>query len=310
MGGRLPGLRLPGLHLTDAGLQSAAAALTPRAVCSPLTVGKDAGSWCPFGSSPDQAGDQRDDDAGSLVFETAPLDARMEMLGAPIVTLDVASDRPLANLAVRLCDVHPDGASLRVSYGILNLAYRDGFEAPTLLQPGVRYRIRIQLNDAGSVFPAGHRIRLALSTNYWPMIWPAPESATVTVFGGSLDLPIRPATPSDTLLPALPQPETAAPEPTTQVRQGVVRIDRLGLELGTEGDFRTHIAPDDPCSAIVEMRQSQTVSRDRWRTRFETTMRLSSTRDAFHLQATLSAWIGEEEVCHRAWDTSVPREFI
>ncbi len=58
------------LHLTDAGLQTAAASLTPRAVCSPLTVGKDAGSWCPFGSSPDQAGDQRDDDAGSLLFET------------------------------------------------------------------------------------------------------------------------------------------------------------------------------------------------------------------------------------------------
>ena len=51
---------------------------------------------------------------------------RIEILGAPVVTLDVAADRPLANLAVRLCDVHPDGASLRVSYGILNLAHRDG----------------------------------------------------------------------------------------------------------------------------------------------------------------------------------------
>ena len=126
-------------------------------------------------AAPDQAGDQRDDDARSLVFETAPLDAPIEILGAPIVTLDIASDKPLANLAVRLCDVHPDGASLRVSYGMLNLTHRDGHETPAPLVPGQRYQVRIQLNDAGSVFPAGHRIRLALSTTYWPMIWPSPR---------------------------------------------------------------------------------------------------------------------------------------
>ena len=142
------------------------------------------------------------------------------------------------------------------------------------------------------------------------MIWPSPESATVTVFGGSVDLPIRPPAPADALLPVLPEPETAAPEPTTRIRQGVVRIDRLGLELGTDGDFRTHIEPDDPLSAIVEMRQSQTVSRDTWRTRFETTTRISCTRDAFNLQATMCAWVGDVEVCRRAWNSSVPREFI
>ena len=124
------------LFLTDDGLRRSGRRLTPRAVCSPQTVGKDAGGWCPFGRGPDQAGDQREDDARSLVFETAPLDAAIEILGAPIVTLEVASDRPLANLAVRLCDVHPDGASLRVSFGILNLAHRDGHEAPTPLVPG------------------------------------------------------------------------------------------------------------------------------------------------------------------------------
>ena len=127
------------------------------------------------------------------MFETAPLDTPIEILGAPVVTLDVESDRPLANLAVRLCDVHPDGASLRVSYRILNLTHRDGHDTPALLVPGHPYRVRIQLNDAGAVFPAGHRIRVALSTTYWPMIWPSPEKATVTVFGGTLDLPVRSA---------------------------------------------------------------------------------------------------------------------
>src|SRR5262249_21780201 len=158
-----------------------------RAVCSPQTVGKSAGAWVPFGRGHDQASDQQDDDMRSLVFETPPLDAPIEILGAAIVTLDVVSDRAIANLAARLCDVHPSGESLRVSYGVLNLTHRDGHEDPAPLVPGQRYRVRIQLNDAGSVFPTGHRVRLALSTAYWPMIWPAPERATLLISGGTLD---------------------------------------------------------------------------------------------------------------------------
>ena len=50
----------------------------------------------------------------------------VEILGAPVVTLEVASDRPVAQLIARLCDVHPDGRSLRVSFGVLNLTHRDG----------------------------------------------------------------------------------------------------------------------------------------------------------------------------------------
>ena len=143
----------------------------------------------------------------SLVFETPPLDAPIEILGAAIVALDVASDRPIANLAVRLCDVHPSGESLRVSYGVLNLTHRDGHEMPTPLTIGERYQVRIQLNDAGSVFPAGHRVRLALSTAYWPMIWPSPEKATLLIFGGTLDLPVRPLQATEALLSPLPGPE-------------------------------------------------------------------------------------------------------
>ena len=113
---------------------------------------------------------QREDDMRSLLFETPPLDAPIEILGAAVVALDVASDRPIANLVIRLCDVHPSGESLRITYGVLNLTHRDGNEKPAPLTTGERYRVRIQLNDAGSVFPAGHKVRLALSTLYWPMI--------------------------------------------------------------------------------------------------------------------------------------------
>jgi putative CocE/NonD family hydrolase len=298
------------LLFTDDGLRLDAGPLTPRAVCSPQSVGETAGSWCPFGSRPDQADDQQPDDARSLVFETALLDEAIEILGAPIITLDIACDKLLANLAVRLCDVRPDGASLRVSYGLLNLAHRDGPEAPAPLVPGQRYRIHIQLNDAGSVIPSGHRIRVALSTTYWPMMWPSPENATVTVFGGTLDLPARVPGRADAVLTSLPPAETAQPERPTVLSSGLARIDRIGLSLGVERNSQCDIEGEDPLSANAASCHTQTLERDGWRVRIETHMRMSCTYDAFQLQATLLAWEGDDEVCRREWDYSVPRDLL
>jgi hypothetical protein len=249
----------------------------------------------------------------SLVFETPPLDAPIEILGAAIVTLDLTSDRPIANLVARLCDVHPSGESLRVSYSVLNLAHRDGHEKPAPLAVGQRYRVRIQLNDAGAVFPTGHRIRLALSTAYWPMIWPAPEQATLLILGGMLDLPVRPPEATNALLPPMPAPESSPPEKPTGTRRGdmrIERIDRIGLELGMQGSSEFHVEEDDPLSAVAELRWSETMSRDAWQIRIETRMRLSCTRDAFLLQGSLRAWEGADEVCRREWNRSVPRDFV
>jgi hypothetical protein len=178
---------------------------------------------------------------------------------------------------------------------------------------GVHYRVRVQLNDAGSIFPAGHKLRLALSTAYWPMIWPSPEKATLLVLGGTLDLPVRPPQAADTLLRPLPGPETALPETPTIFRRGdmrIERIDRLGLELGTQSASRFHVDEEDPLSAVAELRRIQTMARDAWQIRIETQMRLSCTRDHFLLQGSLRAWEGVKEVCHHGWDRSIPRDFI
>ena len=308
-----PRIRPRRLFLTDAGLREASASLRTRELCSPQTVGKCAGEWVPFGRGHDQASDQQEDDMRSLVFETPPLDTPIEILGAPVVTLDVASDRPIANLIVRLCDLHPTGESLRVSYGVLNLTHRDGHENPAMLEVGERYRVRIQLNDAGSVFPAGHRVRLVLSTAYWPMIWPSPEKATLLIFSGTLDLPQRSPQGSDERLSPFPEPESAPPEkPTVFRRDGerVERIDRIGLELGTQGKSQYRVEEDDPLSAVAELRRTLVMSRDAWQIRVETQMRLACTGNVFLVQGGLRAWEGTSEVCCRNWDRSIPRDFI
>lgn len=75
------------------------------------TAGADAGVLCADGGH----GDQRAEDGRSLSFTTAPLAEPVELLGHPLARLRVAVDRPVCPLVVRLCDVAPDGTSLRVT---------------------------------------------------------------------------------------------------------------------------------------------------------------------------------------------------
>ena len=94
-------------------------------------------------------------------------------------------------LAVRLCDVTPTGKSSRITFGLINLCDRDGYDNPKHITPGERFAVSLQLKSVAYRFRKGHRIRLAISTNYWPMVWPSPERETVTLFTGSakLELP-------------------------------------------------------------------------------------------------------------------------
>ena len=81
----------------------------------------------------------------------------LELLGNARVELELESDRPVAQLAARLCDVAPDGSSLLVTRGVLNLTHRNGHEHPEPLEPGRRERIVLELDGIAQAIPAGHR---------------------------------------------------------------------------------------------------------------------------------------------------------
>src|SRR5262249_18916791 len=117
------------LHFGD-GLLSAkpvrgAPILTHR---SPQVTGITTGEWCPYRNPGELPIDHRAGCGRSLVFATAPLEAPLEIRGTPEVTLKLAIDQPAGVVTARLCEVAPDGASTLISYGILNLARRRGFD--------------------------------------------------------------------------------------------------------------------------------------------------------------------------------------
>jgi putative CocE/NonD family hydrolase len=308
---------------------------------SAQTTGMAAGEWCPFGAPGELAQDQRSDDGYSLVFDTEPLAERTEILGAPAATLELTTEHPAALIAVRLNEVAPDGASTLISYGLLNLTHYKSHACPESLQPGRRYRVSVTLNDVAHAFSRGCRLRLAISTSYWPIAWPPPQRSTITIFAGEsfIDLPVRPPDSRDAELRPF-EPPQCAPSEASQLRPAplkriverditanetvytilsesgehglgaVVRLEAINLNVSETMVKRFHIREDDPLSARAEVEQKTSFERGEWKIRVETRCRLSSTQDNFLLQGELTAYEGTEQVFARNWDRRVKRDLI
>jgi len=305
---------------------------------SPDATGQDAGAWCADGGAGDWPVDQRAEDGRSLTFTSAPLDERVEILGFPEVTLDLAVDRPRALVAVRLCDVAPDGTSLLVTRGLLNLTHRDGHADPVDLEPGRRYPVTVRLDAIAQAIPAGHRLRVAVSTSYWPWVWPSPEPVTLTVHAGArsrLALPVRAPRESDAALPAFGPPEWSAPlaqellrsDPTSRTLDrdlasgahelhfqwdvgGHRRLADGGPELDDTNRTSYRIVEGDPLSASVRVRCASTLAREDWHTRVETDSRMTATASEFLVSHTLDAYEGDERVYARTWTLTFPRDGV
>ncbi|APU16680.1 MULTISPECIES: CocE/NonD family hydrolase [Actinoalloteichus] len=306
-------------------------------VQSPLSVGQFAGKWCSYNAPPDLPYDQREEDGGSLVFDSEILEESCEILGAPVAELDVTATQPVAMIAARLSDVAPDGSATRVTYGLLNLTHRDGHDEPTPMEPGRRYRVSVSLNGVAQSFPPGHRIRLSLSTSYWPLAWPPPRPALLRLHTGSsgLLLPVRPITePDGVSLRPFDPPEGAPPIATTSLRPpdqrwtvsrdlvtyrsalevlkdiGLVHFEGVDLDVGRRAFERYGWIADDFSSVRGETEWVMEFSRGDWRVKIVTRTILTCTPDDFLLHARLDGYEGDERVFSRNWQHVVPRDLV
>jgi hypothetical protein len=277
-------------------------------------------------------GDQRADDGKSICFETAPLTRTTEILGTTVATLDLAVDRPTAFVCVRLCDVAPDGASTRVTYGVFNLTHVYGPEKPVKLVPGKRYTVRVPLSDAAYSFVKGHRIRVAVSTTYWPLIWPSPEAVTLTLHAGksSVELPVRPPSRADAAIKFKPA-EAAEPFARTVLvpggrnrvvhtdmgkgetvveisdHSGRSRYDEIDLVAEARSTERYRIVEDDPLSCTAEVTWQWIFERGDWRIRTEMRTRVECDRRNFIVTARLEGYEGDTRVFERDFEERIRR---
>lgn len=326
-------LRLSRQGLTASGPAGESQALLCK---SPLRTGLSAGKWCSYSAGPDLPGDQREADANSLNFDTEPLAATLEIFGAPVVEMVLSSDQPAAQVAVRLCDVAPDGASTRVTYGVLNLSHRESHAHPEPLVPGNSYRVRVQLNEIAQQFAAGHRVRISVSSNYWPLIWPSPQPAALTLWSeaSTLTLPVRAPRAMDAALPALAPAEGAPQVAISEIEpeatnwrlhydfdattytlevddsEGIFRIASTATEVQKSGYESYRITGDDVLSARVETFWQMGFWRANWRVNTATWTRMSCSAEALRIEAKLQAYEDGELVYEQDWDRWIPRRHL
>lgn len=318
-------------------LDDSPAPIAELTVCGNESVGLDGGDWLPFGRPADLPQNQRVEDSLSLSFTSEPLADPIEILGFPVVGLRLTSDQPSALVAVRLCDVSPNGESTLVTRGLLNLTHREGHDHPSALTPGRPYEVTVDLSSIAYSFPVGNRIRVSISPTYWPFAWPSPRPVSLSVHAGAstLTLPSRSSRPEDAETPDFGRPESAAPLPAETLAvqpqrrsirrdlgSGLIEVNsswtyfgtrRLldnGHETGADYQERCAIVEGDPLSATAEYAYVSTNARGEWKTRVETTSTLTSTEETFDVTASLDAFEGERRVFARRWTFAIPRDHV
>jgi len=115
----------------------------------------------------DQSEIEKRDDV--LVYSTAPLKENMTVIGQVNVKLWAISSAPDTDFTAKLVDVHPDGYAQNILDRLVRARYRRGSKLPpSFIQPGKAYEYEIELGNTSTVFKAGHRIRLEVSSSNFP----------------------------------------------------------------------------------------------------------------------------------------------
>ncbi len=319
------------LHFTPGGLGDAGSEIS-TIIASPQHCGAQSGAFCAIWGGPELPGDQRPDDAYSAVFRTAPLERDTDLAGAPMVRLRLRSDKPQAQIAVRLNHVHADGASTRITYGLLNLSHRDGHADPAPLIPGEAVEVMVRLDHVAYRVPRGDRIAVAVSSAYWPLIWPSPEPVTLTLIRGEIDLPVRATAKGDET--AFPPPDADALWPHETLRApdfrrwsetdavtGIVTLHVIddfgktrdldhGLITGSVATKTWSIHPDDSVSARASTHWVDEIDRDGLLLRTVTSAEMWSDATHFHLSARLIADENGKVIHERDVSQSILRDHI
>ena len=295
-------------------------------------VGAQAWNSCAASLPWGQPLDQRIDDARSRCFDWAVTD-QFEILGHCELHARVTSSEPVAFLSAKLCDVFPDGTSVLVARGMLNLTHRQSSARPEPLVPGDPVDVTVGLEATSWVFEPGHRIRLSLAGTDWPNTWPPPAPLTLRVDHSALvlslpELPAQPSPrPAPTFVPAPPgswhsyKPPTE-PQPPVVWRFGhdvLARRSEAAVDHGSryEAELGAHVvehytgdvtvSTTDPGNAAAHAIARYEITWPEATCTAESRLQFRSDAHTYHVEVELDVDADGESFARRTWTRDIPR---
>ena len=292
------------------------------------TQGMHAPVWCPDGDRSDFALDQCFEDANVAVIDWT-MSEDLALVGRPRVRLRLDVDEPLAQVAVRICDVSASGASTLVAMGALNLTHRDGHRTPSAVTVGQQIDVEVPLRANGYVIPRGNRLRLAVTPGYWPMLWPSPRAAIVVLDPAhcSVDLPVLSSIATTIGRVPRDRPERDVDAPPVRWSSQVFGGDEVRMERVTDsgvvrlddgsswrvGGRTTWSTDDNPLDSTTTTIATMERERGAWRARWSATSTMSADEEWFHVTVTVSAFAAatstnDETVFERSYGYDIARD--
>jgi putative CocE/NonD family hydrolase len=307
-----------------------------RLVSSALDVGYASGEYMPMVAEADyqsMPGEQCYEDSQSIVFDSAPVQERVVIMGGPRASFRVATDMDCGMVVARLCDITPSGESCLITYGILNLAQRNGREMFADVKPNIYYDVKVRLNDIAHELKPGHRLRLAVSGNYFPMAWPLPKKATLSLdcFKSCLTLPVRLAPAEELPVRATFKRGSTKAEIDPRIRltewyserffktegkksiMGTVMetpktyFKKIDWTYWSRMDVTFETDKDDPLQAKATYVYLSELERKGFKAGTKSRLIFSCDEMHFILDAVIKAYHNGKKIFERTWDERVPR---
>lgn len=107
-----------------------------------------------------------------LCYSTGILTQDLTITGDVSAKLYLSSDCEDTDLVVRITDVDENGRSMKLADGVISARYRNQFEHPDFMEPGMIYPVTIRTTKLSHTFLKGHQLRVTITSGASNFIFP------------------------------------------------------------------------------------------------------------------------------------------
>ena len=258
-----------------------------------------------------------------------PEAAGEEIAGNALLHLRLSASSAVATVSAKLCDVSPDGTSTLITRGSLNLTRRGGMDIAQSVPIGEPIEFTLELEATAWRILPGQSLRLSIAGTDWPNVAAPPGPVTLTIHGGTLELPTYDATASQFPAPSFTPGDVVGGEDldgvlwsttrdvlrrttscavdhgssydnpygsVTEHYGGIVAINTVTFVQTADADvsFSLRYSDDSTGSEVVATARSS--------------LKVRADESVYDVTIELECLEGDQQIAHRQWHRLIPRD--